>query len=54
MHIIKDRSSAKVWLATMEMAYCHGYNSGEIAEFSAKIADNRDGWMEKWNEFFGI
>jgi len=38
----------------MEMAYNHGYNSREVAEFLSKVDENRDGWMEKWNEFFGV
>ncbi|HVK90484.1 MAG TPA: DUF4160 domain-containing protein [Mycoplana sp.] len=54
VHVVKDARSAKVWLESMELAYSHGYNAREIAEFSAKIAENRDDWMEKWNEFFGI
>ncbi|MFK3689658.1 DUF4160 domain-containing protein [Agrobacterium tumefaciens] len=54
IHIIKDKCSAKVWLLSMEMAYNHGYNSREVAEFLSKVDENRDGWMEKWNEFFGV
>ncbi|PZU85919.1 MAG: DUF4160 domain-containing protein [Shinella sp.] len=54
VHIVKDGRSAKVWLASMEMAYCHGYNAREVAEFLAKVTENRDDWMEKWNGFFGI
>lgn len=54
IHVVKDERSAKVWLETMELAYSRGYNKREIAEFSAKIAENRADWMEKWNEFFGV
>jgi hypothetical protein len=54
VHVVKDARSAKVWLANMELAYNHGYNAREIAEFSAKISEKRKEWMEKWNEFFGI
>lgn len=54
VHVIKDGSSAKVWLASVEMAYSHGYNGREISEFTAKIAENRGEWMEKWNGFFGV
>jgi hypothetical protein len=54
VHVVKDRKSAKVWLASMELAYSHGYNAKEISEFLAKIAENREDWMEKWNDFFGV
>lgn len=54
VHIVKDKRSAKVWLINMEIAYNHGYNNREAAEFLAKIDESRADWMEKWNEFFGI
>ena len=54
VHIVKDKLAAKVWLISMEIAYNHGYNNREVAEFLAKINESRDDWMEKWNEFFGI
>lgn len=54
VHVVSDGKSAKVWLESLEVEYAHGYNRREIAEFAAKIAGNRDSWMEKWNDFFGI
>lgn len=54
VHIVKDGRAAKVWLSSLEIEYARGYNGREIAEFSAKIAENRDDWMEKWNDFFGV
>ncbi|NTE85198.1 DUF4160 domain-containing protein [Agrobacterium rubi] len=54
VHIVKGKLSAKVWLMSMEIAYNHGYNNREVAEFLARIDESRADWMEKWNEFFGI
>ena len=54
VHIVKDGKSAKVWLKSLELEYTYGYNAKEIAEFSAKVAENRHGWMETWNDYFGI
>ena len=54
VHVVKDRRTAKVWLRSLEMEYQHGYNERELAELLAKIGENREAWIGKWNEFFGI
>lgn len=54
VHIAKDGNSAKVRLRSLEVEYRRGYNEREMAELLRVVAENRDAWIERWNEFFGI
>ena len=54
VHVVKDGRAAKVWLRSLEVEYSHGYNDREIKELVAVIAENQDGWIGSWNDFFGL
>jgi hypothetical protein len=54
VHVAKDGNSAKVWLRSTRLEYNRGYGEREMRELLAVIAADRDEWMGKWNEFFGV
>ncbi len=54
VHIVKEGSSLKVWLRSLEVARNSGYNAREVAMLMAVVTERRDEWMEAWNDFFGL
>ena len=54
VHVVKDGKTLKVWLKSMEIATNRGYNDREVASIVEIVDLNRDQWMERWNEFFGL
>ena len=54
VHIVKDGSTAKVWLRDLSVSYNRGYNERELRELLAVVAENRDDWIGTWNAFFGV
>ena len=45
--------SAKVWLSPVAATRNIGYSAKEMAEILRKVSEERDGFLEAWNGFFG-
>lgn len=54
VHIAKDGKSAKIWLQSLSVESRRGYDEREMKELLAIIEENRDAWVQSWNEFFGF
>ena len=53
VHIDKGRRSAKVWLSPVAATRNIGYSTKEMAEILRKVSEERDGFLEAWNGYFG-
>ncbi len=53
VHVIRAENVAKIWLATFEVEYNHGYNSSELNRVIRTTKENRERLLEAWYEYFG-
>ena len=53
VHIDKGGCSAKVWLSPVATTRNIGYSAKEMAEIVRKVSEERDGFLEAWNGYFG-
>jgi hypothetical protein len=53
IHVDKADSTAKFWLAEIEVARRIGFSNREIGELSAKVREERERFMEAWRDHFG-
>jgi hypothetical protein len=52
VHVERDDSEAKFWLAPIRLERSTGFPSHEINSVRRLVEDNVDRLLEKWNEFF--
>lgn len=52
IHIEQAEKFAKFWLNPIALAKSRGFRSGELLEIQKIIGENRDLFVEKWNEHF--
>jgi len=53
VHVFKNGSEAKVWLRDFSIAVNVGYSARELNEIIGATRENRDAFMEAWNDHFG-
>ncbi len=53
IHIDRDNLSAKFWLDPVFLARNRGFNSRELRNLENIVEDNKDLFLEAWNEYFG-
>jgi hypothetical protein len=53
VHVDRGEATAKVWLATGDVAKSRGFRAHEIGGIVAMVADNRERLLEAWHEYFG-
>jgi hypothetical protein len=53
IHVERQNSIAKFWLAPVRLAWSAGYNRVEILKIHKIIEKNYDLIVEAWNEYFG-
>lgn len=53
IHVDNSGATAKIWLATGEWAYSHGYRPAQQQMIRNILAEHQAELMERWNEFFG-
>jgi 5-enolpyruvylshikimate-3-phosphate synthase len=53
IHVDKDSSTAKFWLADGALSRSIGFDTKELRTLSAKVAEEREGLLEAWNGYFG-
>ncbi len=54
VHIVKGSAAARIWLRSLDVEFSRGYNEYEMRELMRIVADNRDAWIGKWNDLFGV
>jgi hypothetical protein len=52
VHVSKGGSEAKIWLGDLTVAVNFGYSSQELSEIIRKARDQRDSFLEAWNDHF--
>ena len=52
IHVLKDGSEAKVWMAPLALQHNHGYTQRELAEILRLCAENAPRFLEAWNGYF--
>jgi len=53
IHVDKGGATAKLWLASLQWAYCHGFSPAERRQIENTLQRHQAALMERWNEFFG-
>jgi len=52
VHIDKAGSTAKYWLNPVALAQNIGFAKRELSEIEAKVTEQRDRFVEAWNDHF--
>lgn len=52
VHVLKDRSVAKVWLDPVRLDHNRGYNEKDLLRLLRLVAENRQRLLEVWNGYF--
>ncbi|MCH8922699.1 MAG: DUF4160 domain-containing protein [Planctomycetes bacterium] len=52
VHVERDGAETKFWLEPVRLQYSHGFGRAEIKRIERLVVDNRNHFLESWNEFF--
>ena len=52
VHVERDDSLAKFWLAPVRLASSQGYRSAELRDIERIVSNNSALLLEAWNEYF--
>jgi len=52
VHVQRDRNLAKFWLTPVSLASSAGFAGHELREIAVLVEENRERFLEAWNEFF--
>ncbi len=52
IHVDQAERFAKFWLSPVSLVKSHGFRSGELSEIQRIVEENRNTFLEKWNEHF--
>ena len=52
IHIQRDRMLAKFWLNPLRLAGSTRFSSKELRKLETLVFDNRETFLEVWNEYF--
>jgi hypothetical protein len=52
VHVVKDRKEAKLWLMNVSLAINLGYSAKELNEIIRKTREERESFLEAWNDHF--
>lgn len=53
IHVLKDAKQLKVWLADIRVARTVGFAAHEVNDILNVVAENRQMFLEAWNDYFG-
>jgi Domain of unknown function (DUF4160) len=53
VHVIKGRAQAKFWLSDCSLAKSVGFRDHELSRIASKVRDERETFLEVWDDFFG-
>lgn len=53
VHIFKDGKEAKLWLRDVGVAVNLGFSARELNEIIRKTREEREAFLEVWNDHFG-
>jgi len=52
IHVEQAERYAKFWLEPVSLAADFGFRSGELSDLLGLVAENRQLFLERWNEYF--
>jgi hypothetical protein len=52
VHMQREKSLAKFWLEPIALASATGFSARELRQLERLVVENREAWMEAWDEFF--
>jgi hypothetical protein len=52
VHVIRDGGEAKIWLGDLSVAINMGYSSKDLNEIVRKTREERERFLEAWNDYF--
>lgn len=53
VHVVKDGREAKIWLRDLTVAVNLGFSARDLSEIIGATRENRDAFVEAWNDYFG-
>ena len=53
VHVVKDGREAKIWLRDLNVAINLGFSARDLNEIIGATRENRDHFLEAWNDYFG-
>ena len=52
VHVARDRSCAKFWIAPVRLASSGGFSRLEVYRIERVVGDNQEALLRRWNRFF--
>ena len=52
VHVSKAEQEAKIWLSDLTVAVNFGYSARELGEIVRKAREQREAFLEAWNDHF--
>ena len=52
VHVGKNQSEAKIWLNNLAVAVNLGYSAKDLNQIIQKTRENREAFLEAWNDYF--
>jgi hypothetical protein len=52
VHVKSGSDEAKLWLSPVEIAVNYGFNSRQLNNIRKLVKENREDFLEAWNEHF--
>lgn len=53
VHVVKDGREAKIWLRDMSVAINLGFSARDLNEIIGATRENKNAFLEAWNDYFG-
>ncbi len=53
VHVVKDSREAEIWLRDLKLAVNLGFSARDLNEIIGATRENRDAFLEAWNDYFG-
>lgn len=53
IHVQRDEKMAKYWLEPVQFASNRGFSERELNRIEKLVVENRDTFVDAWNEHFG-
>ncbi|MCZ6633050.1 MAG: DUF4160 domain-containing protein [bacterium] len=54
IHVRRENKVAKFWLDPIVLQHTGGFSRTELNTIARHIQENREMFLERWDEFFGI
>ena len=52
IHVKRDRSIAKYWVDSVELAESHGFKTHELRRIERIVEDEQEGILAFWHDYF--